>query len=108
MRFGINICFDTQFPEVAARVAAGGARVLLVPAQNMMRQATAEKWKEEHHRLRAARARETGMWVVSSDVTGMRGGRVAYGPSSVMNAQGEVIAQVPLMTCGVAIADLPG
>lgn len=37
VRFGINICYDTQHPQAAAAVAAAGARVLLVPAQNMMR-----------------------------------------------------------------------
>jgi predicted amidohydrolase len=51
VRFGINICSDTQFPEPAARVAAQGARLLLVPAQNMMRRAAATRFKELHHRL---------------------------------------------------------
>jgi predicted amidohydrolase len=107
VRFGINICFDTRFPEPAARVAAGGARLLLVPAQNMMRRETAERWRDEHHRLRIERARETGMWVVSSDVTGVRDDRVAYGPTSVISPAGEVVAQVPLMTTGMATVTIP-
>ena len=34
---GINICYDTNFPETAKAVAEQGARVLLVPSQNMMK-----------------------------------------------------------------------
>ncbi len=32
---GINICYDTNFPEAAHAVAAQGARVLLVPSQEV-------------------------------------------------------------------------
>ena len=105
--FGINVCSDTQFAEAAAAVAAQGARLLLVPAQNMMRRDTAQRWKDEHHRIRTVRARETGMWLVSADVTGERGEhRIGYGPTSVINPHGEVVAQVPLLTTGIVIADV--
>lgn len=60
--YGINICHDTQFPEPAAAVAGRGARVLLVPAQNMMRRAAAERWRDRHNEIRARRVRETSMW----------------------------------------------
>jgi predicted amidohydrolase len=107
VRFGINICYDTQYAEPAARVAAQGARLLLVPAQNMMRRSRANDWKERHHAVRAERARETGLWLVSADVTGERDDcRIAYGPTSVMNPQGEIVAQVPLMTIGMVTADI--
>ena len=52
---GINICYDTNFPEAAKAVAARGARVLLVPSQNMMKLQTAETWKSRHHAIRAER-----------------------------------------------------
>ncbi|RSM64032.1 carbon-nitrogen hydrolase family protein [Actinoplanes sp. ATCC 53533] len=107
VRFGVNICYDTQFADAAASVAAQGAHLLLVPAQNMMRRDTAHRWKDEHHRMRAERARETGMWLVSADVTGERDDRIGYGPTSVINPRGEVVAQVPLMTTGIVVADIP-
>ena len=107
VRFGINICYDTQFAEAAAAVAAQGARLLLVPAQNMMRQDAAHRWRDRHHQIRAERARETGMWLASADVTGQRDEhRIGYGPSSVINPKGEVVAQVPPMTIGMAVADI--
>ncbi len=72
VRFGINICYDTQFPQAAAAVAVRHGRVLLVPAQNIMHRDKARWWQDRHHQIRARRARETGMWLVSADVTGER------------------------------------
>lgn len=59
VRFGINICYDTQFPEAAAAVAMGSARVLLVPAQNTMRRATAVWWQDRHNEIRRGGLRRT-------------------------------------------------
>jgi predicted amidohydrolase len=107
VKFGINICYDTQFAAAAAAVAAQGARLLLVPAQNMMLRENAEHWKDLHHRIRAERARETGMWLVSADVTGERDERrIGYGPTSVISPQAQVVAQVPLMTTGMVVVGI--
>jgi predicted amidohydrolase len=104
---GINICYDTNFPEAAKAVAAQGAQVLLVPSQNMMRRQAAEEWKDRHNAVRAERVRETGMWLVSADVTGARDdSRIGYGPTSVMNPKAEVVARVPIMTVGMVVADV--
>jgi 5-aminopentanamidase len=108
LRYGINICYDTQFADAAARIAAQGARVLLVPAQNMLRRQAAQTWKHRHNEIRAERVRETGMWLVSADVTGERGDtHVGFGPTSVMNPAAGVVAQVPLMATGMVIAEVP-
>jgi len=108
VRFGINICYDAQFAEAAAGVAAQGARLLLLAAQNMMRCPAADHWKDLHNKIRTERVRETGMWLASSDVTGVRGEeRVGYGPTCVINPRGEVVARVPLMEIGMAIAEIP-
>ena len=107
VRFGINICYDTQFERAAAAVAAGGARVLLVPAQNMMRREKAFWWQDRHNEIRARRARETGMWVVSADVTGERDrARIGLGPTGFLNPAGEVVGQVPAGATGMATAEI--
>lgn len=36
LRYGVSICYDTEFAGAAARIAGQQASVLLVPAQNMM------------------------------------------------------------------------
>lgn len=107
LRFGINICYDTTFPAAAAAVASQGARLLLVPSQNMMPRQAAETWRFRHNLVRAERVRETGMWLASADVTGARDpNNVAYGPTSVMNPRTEVVAQVPTMAVGMAVASV--
>jgi predicted amidohydrolase len=107
VRFGINICFDAQFPQAAAAVAAAGARVLLLPAQNMMRREKAYWWQHRHNQTRTQRVRETGMWLVSADVTGERDeDRIALGPTGVLDPAARVVAQVPTGTTGMAIAEI--
>ena len=96
LRFGINICYDTSFPEAARKVADLGASVILCPANNLLRRETAERLKDAHNSVRGERCRETGLWLVSSDVTGERDGRISWGPTAVLNPAGEVVAQLPL------------
>jgi predicted amidohydrolase len=107
LRFGINICFDTNFANAASSVAQQGASLLLRPANNMMRRQTAIEWKDRHNTVRGERCRETGLWLMSSDVTGARDGRVAWGPTAVLNPAGEVVAQLPLDAPGLLVFDLP-
>ena len=109
LRFGINICSDTQCPSAAAAVAAGGAQVLLVPAQNMMRRDKALWWQERHNQIRVQRVLETGLWLVSADVTGRGDGtRLGLGPTCAINPDGHVVTQVPAGTTGMAVAEITG
>ncbi len=48
-----------------------------------------------HNSVRGERCRETGLWLVSADVTGERDGRISLGPTAVPNPAGEVVAQLP-------------
>ncbi len=111
--YGINICYDAQFTDAAKAVADQGARLLLLLAQNMIRRENAEKWKDRHSEIGAQRVKETGLWYVRSDVTGIRPPgpygveRIAYGPTQAMNPKAEVVAQVPPMTVGMISVDIP-
>nr|MBP9232332.1 carbon-nitrogen hydrolase family protein [Phenylobacterium sp.] len=107
VRFGINICYDTNFPDAAQAVADTGATLLVCCANNMMRRANAEPWRDRHNPIRGERCRETGLWLISADVTGQRGERVAWGPTAVLNPQGEVVAQLPLDQPGLLVFDMP-
>lgn len=104
--FGINICYDTQFVKSATAVASQGAQIILCPANNMMRRENAEKYKELHHKIRAERAKENKVWIVSSDVTGQTEERIAYGPTSIISPLGKVTEQVPLMKTGVVSVEI--
>jgi len=50
---GINICYDTNFPEAVGSVARAGAKLVVCPCNNMMSRATAEEWKYRHNGVRA-------------------------------------------------------
>ncbi len=106
LTFGINICYDTQFAESALNVAKQGAKLILCPSNNMMRYETAEKYKARHHETRIARVLENKIWLLSADVTGERSGRISYGPTSAINPDGKIVAQVPLMETGMATVEI--
>ena len=72
----------------------------------MLRYENAEKCKHLHNAERAKRCVETGMWLVSSDVTGERDGRIACGPTSFINPEGRVVAQVPLHELGMVVEEI--
>ncbi len=107
LRFGINICFDTNFTNAALGVAQQGASLLLCPANNMMPRQAAIEWRDKHNAVRGERCRETGLWLMSSDVTGAQDGSVAWGPTAVLNPAGQVVTQLPLDAPGLLVFDMP-
>jgi predicted amidohydrolase len=107
LRFGINICHDTNFAEAARKVANLGASLIVCPANNMLHRKTAEALKHAHNSVRGERCRETGLWLISADVTGEREGRISWGSTAVLNPAGEVVAQLPLEKTGLLVFDIP-
>lgn len=107
LRFGISICYDTNFPDAALGVADLGASLIVCSANNMMPRAKAEIYRDLHNAVRGERCRETGLWLISSDVTGERDGRIAWGPTAVLNPEGRVVAQLPLDEPGLLVFDMP-
>jgi len=72
----------------------------------MMRRPMAEKYKYLHHEMRLERVKENKVWLLSADVTGEREDRIAYGPTSAINPNGEVVAQAPLMETGMVVVEV--
>ena len=103
---GINICSDLSVAESIRYAAAFGITVLVCPCNNMLPHALAEEWKFRHHDIRSRHAKAHGVWIVSSDVTGERDGRISYGPTSVIDPMGTVVAQVPLQEVGMVVAEI--
>ncbi|MBP1994789.1 carbon-nitrogen family hydrolase [Paenibacillus eucommiae] len=84
---GVMICYDIRFPELARKLALGGARILFVPAE----------WPNPrlHHwrTLLMARAIENQMYVVSCNRVGKSGSTEFFGHSMVINPWGEVLVE---------------
>lgn len=107
LRFGINICSDTGAPECARSVAEGGGQLIVCPANNMLPLSRAARFKDIHNAARGERCRETGLWMISSDVTGERPGCIGWGPTAVLDPDGMARAQLPLGIPGLLVFDLP-
>ncbi|MYM88634.1 carbon-nitrogen hydrolase family protein [Rugamonas sp. FT82W] len=106
--FGINICYDANFPESARRLSGQGARLICYPLNNMLAAATAEKWRSRSVENLRQRAVETGCWVASSDVVGTAGEQISFGCTCIVDPQGTVVARVAEGAEGVAVFDMDG
>ena len=107
LHFGINICYDTNFPEAAQKLADLGATLIVCPTNNMLSRTKAEAYRDLHNAVRGDRCRETGLWLISADVTGERNGQISYGPTAVLDPMGQVAAQLPLGKTGLLVFDIP-
>jgi 5-aminopentanamidase len=103
-KIGINICFDANFPEAAARVAQAGAKIIVYPLNNLLLEDTATRWREKSPENLRLRARETGCYVVSADVAGRDGSSLSYGCTQIINPAGELLSSVPELETGVVTA----
>ncbi len=106
LKFGINICYDTNFPEAAFAVARQGAKLIVCPANNMMGYEKAAVYKDLHNEVRAERTRETGLWLISSDVTGEKEHRISYGPTAIIDPTGVIVCQAPLGAVDIVYKDV--
>ncbi|MCW1381977.1 carbon-nitrogen hydrolase family protein [Novosphingobium sp. KCTC 2891] len=106
-RYGVNICNDANHPGPAQRIADQAARVILYPLNNMLPLATADRWREKSLANLIDRARQTGCWVASSDVTGTSGNLVSYGCTAIVTPEGSVVARVPELQEGAAVYEVP-
>jgi|HigsolmetaAR203D_1030402.scaffolds.fasta_scaffold00726_26 predicted amidohydrolase len=84
---GLIICYDLRFPELARKLALGGAKLLIVPAQ----------WPHprlEHWRvLLRARAIENQMAVIACNRVGTSGAEQFFGHSMVIGPWGDIVAE---------------
>lgn len=101
VRVGMSICYDLRFPELYRRLAADGARMLLVPAAF-----TAHTGRDHWEVLLRARAIENQCYVVAAAQTGdHEPGRSCYGRSMVIDPWGTVVAQAS-DGVGIIVTDL--
>ena len=92
LTFGIAICNDSNFPELANQMASRGATVLFIPSNNALppRNGGAEIVKEARS-VDVATAIATGMWVIRADVAGRATQLTSHGSSAIVDPKGIVV-----------------
>jgi len=92
LTFGIAICNDTNFPELANQMASRGATVLFVPTNNALPPPTGgPEIVAEARRVDVATAVAHGMWVIRADVAGQAAELTSHGSSAIVDPKGTVI-----------------
>ena len=100
-RVGMLICYDVEFPEAVRRLAADGARTVLVPTANMV------GFDEVQQLLVRARACENGCGIGYANYCGADDLFEYNGLSEICGPGGEVLAQAGPQGEELIVADLP-
>ena len=107
LKFGIIICYDSNFAEPARTMIGKGATTLFIPTNNSMpiHRATANL-VEEARCVDIQRAREGRVYVVRADVAGQDKNLLSYGSSGVIDPQGRVLGTASKLAAQVVVANI--
>jgi predicted amidohydrolase len=105
LTFGILICNDSNFPELASSMTLRGAVALFIPTNNGLPPDRADVVADAR-KVDVALARENRVWVIRADVAGRAAGRVSYGSSAIVDPAGRVQRSARRLTQDVLVADI--
>jgi predicted amidohydrolase len=107
LRFGIVICYDSNFPNLARSLAERGAAALFVPSNNALPDANGgRELVTESRRVDIATAMANRLWVIRADVAGRRGDLVSYGSSAIVDPSGTVVQSARELSDDMIVAEL--
>ena len=107
LTFGILICNDSNFPELAGSMATKGATALFVPTNNGLPAGRAgSEFVSETRNADVARAVDNRVSIIRADVAGSTGDLVSYGSSAIIDADGTVLQSAPLLAETLLVADI--
>ena len=90
LSFGIMICNNSNFPDLAADIAAHGARTIFVPSNNSLPPARADVVALTRA-VDIARARDNEVMIVRADVAGRLADQFSFGSSAIVDTRGAVL-----------------
>ena len=94
LTFGVVICNDSNYPELARRMAVQGASALFIPTNNSLPNERASLKVNAAARSRdVALATENRLWVIRADMAGCNGNLTCFGCSQIIDPQGNVVQQ---------------
>jgi len=92
VRFGVQLCYDAHFPELATRMALDGADVLFLPHASP--HGSPEEKRASWLRHLPARAFDNGVYVVACNPTGESGGGLRFpGLALAIGPDGRILAE---------------
>src|SRR5262245_31231285 len=105
--FGVVICRDSTYPDLARQMVNRGATALFVPTNNALDPAKAGIEVVEEARLTDIRtARENGVPVIRADVAGRLDGLVSYGSSAIIVRDGSVLQSGRQLEAGLLVGEV--
>lgn len=107
VRFGLQLCYDAHFPELATRMALEGAEIIFMPHASP--RGTPEEKLSSWMRHLPARAFDNGVFVVACNQVGGNGaGLVFPGAAVAVGPDGRILARHTSTGEGMMIAELSG
>lgn len=91
IKYGINICYDSRFPESAEALVKQGAKVIFCPLNNSLPHAKADEWKNKHIEYLIDKAKKSSCWIVSADVVEKSQTNTGYGCTCLVSPEGVVV-----------------
>jgi predicted amidohydrolase len=107
LTFGIVICNDSNYPELARVMASQGATALFIPTNNALPPEKADVLARARS-IDIALAKENNIWVIRADLSGRTNGMVSYGSSGIVDPHGNVRQSAHQLTEELIVADLEG
>ena len=105
--FGIVICRDSTYPDLALAMATRGAVALFVPTNNALAPTRGGTDVVEHaRRTDFSRAAENGLSVIRADVAGRADGLESYGSSWIIERNGFMLTAKRLEP-DLLVAEIP-
>ncbi len=103
--FGIQLCYDAHFPELATRMALAGAELIFVPHASP--RGTPPQKLASWLRHLQARAWDNGLFVAAGNQVGDNGEGLSFpGVAVVLGPDGQIICQRRQDSEGLLLADL--
>jgi predicted amidohydrolase len=91
------ICNDSNYPELARRMAVQGASALFIPTNNGLPNERASlKVNAAARSTDVALATENRLWVVRADMAGRNGKLTCFGCSEIVDPKGKLVQQARL------------
>lgn len=106
--FGILLCYDSTFPDLATRLARNGATLIFVPTNNGLPNAHDSSEAAALARYcDVARAVENRVWIIRADVAGRSGVLDSRGSTRFVAPDGSVVAEAEAGSTDLVIVDIP-